>query len=97
LGRHCRQQRPSLTPAAAAAAAVSTGFSSLLQQDIARGRGMVDELFQGWGGTAGTQNAVLSSSDYLSQAAKTFNNIEDGEQLQLMLFVYNTVSGGLLG
>jgi hypothetical protein len=51
---------------------------SYLQQDIARGRGMVDELFQGWGGTAGTQNAVLSSSDYLSQAAKTFNNIEDG-------------------
>jgi hypothetical protein len=49
------------------------------QQDIARGRGMVDELFQGWGGTAGTQNAVLSSSEYLSQAAKTFNNIEDGE------------------
>jgi hypothetical protein len=48
------------------------------QQDIARGRGMVDELFQGWGGTAGTQNAVLSSSEYLSQAAKTFNNIEDG-------------------
>jgi hypothetical protein len=48
------------------------------QQDIARGRGMVDELFQGWGGTAGTANAVLSSSEYLSQAAKTFNNIEDG-------------------
>ncbi|KAF6256168.1 rubisco activase [Scenedesmus sp. NREL 46B-D3] len=48
------------------------------QQDIARGRGMVDELFQGWGGTAGTQNAVMSSTDYLSQAAKTFNNIEDG-------------------
>eukprot|EP00775_Hariotina_reticulata_P003393 gene3393-3667_t len=48
------------------------------QQDIARGRGMVDELFQGWGGTGGTANAVLSSSDYLSQAAKTFNNIEDG-------------------
>lgn len=39
---------------------------------------MVDELFQGWGGTGGTANAVLSSSEYLSQAAKTFNNIEDG-------------------
>jgi hypothetical protein len=50
-----------------------------LQQDIARGRGMVDELFQGWGGTAGTQNAVLSSSDYISQAQRTFNNVEDGE------------------
>lgn len=48
------------------------------QQDIARGRGMVDELFQGWGGTAGTQNAIMSSTDYLSQAAKSFNNIEDG-------------------
>jgi hypothetical protein len=55
-------------------------FSVLLcqQQDIARGRGMVDELFQGWGGTGGTANAVLSSTEYLSQAAKTFNNIEDG-------------------
>ncbi|KAF8061070.1 Ribulose bisphosphate carboxylase/oxygenase activase [Scenedesmus sp. PABB004] len=48
------------------------------QQDIARGRGMVDELFQGWGGVGGTQNAVLSSTEYMSQAAKTFNNIEDG-------------------
>jgi hypothetical protein len=48
------------------------------QQDIARGRGMVDELFQGWGGTAGTQNAIMNSTDYLSQAAKSFNNIEDG-------------------
>jgi hypothetical protein len=52
-----------------------------LQQDIARGRGMVDELFQGWGGTAGTANAIMSSTDYLSQAAKTFNNIEDGALL----------------
>jgi hypothetical protein len=38
-----------------------------LQQDITRGRGMVDELFQGFGGTAGTQNAIMSSSDYVSQ------------------------------
>jgi hypothetical protein len=37
------------------------------QQDIARGRGMVDELFQGWGGQGGTANAIMSSSDYLSQ------------------------------
>lgn len=61
---------------------VPVSFSPALcphqQQDIARGRGMVDELFQGWGGTAGTANAVLTSSEYLSQAAKTFNNIEDG-------------------
>jgi hypothetical protein len=48
------------------------------QQDITRGRGMVDELFQGWGGMGGTQNAIMSSQDYLSQAAKSFNNIEDG-------------------
>ncbi|WIA17650.1 hypothetical protein OEZ85_014455 [Tetradesmus obliquus] len=48
------------------------------QQDIARGRGMVDELFQGWGGTAGTQNAIMASSDYISQAQRTFNNVEDG-------------------
>lgn len=33
-----------------------------LQQDIARGRGMVDELFQGWGGQGGTANAILSST-----------------------------------
>ncbi len=39
---------------------------------------MVDELFQGWGGQAGTANAIMSSTDYLSQAAKSFNNIEDG-------------------
>lgn len=37
------------------------------QQDITRGRGMVDELFQGWGGMGGTQNAIMSSQDYLSQ------------------------------
>jgi len=48
------------------------------QQDIARGRGMVDELFQGWGGTAGTQNAIMSSNDYISTAQRTLGNIEDG-------------------
>jgi len=48
------------------------------QQDIARGRGMVDELFQGFGGQGGTQNAIMSSSDYISQAQKNYNNIEDG-------------------
>lgn len=31
---------------------------------------MVDELFQGWGGTGGTQNAVLSSTEYLSQVRR---------------------------
>jgi len=48
------------------------------QQDITRGRGMVDSLFQGGAGIGGTQNAVLSSSEYISQARTTFNNIEDG-------------------
>lgn len=48
------------------------------QQDITRGRMMVDSVFQGGGGMGGTHNAVLSSTDYLSQAQKSFNNIEDG-------------------
>jgi hypothetical protein len=39
---------------------------------------MVDELFQGWGGQAGTQNAIMASSDYISQAQRSFGNIEDG-------------------
>ena len=43
-----------------------------LQQDIARGRDMVDSLFQGFGsGMGGTHNAVLSSAEYLSTAGKT--------------------------
>eukprot|EP00877_Chromochloris_zofingiensis_P008191 jgi/Chrzof1/3625/Cz13g02230.t1_RCA2[v5.2] len=37
---------------------------------------MVDTLFQGY--QNGTQNAVLSSTEYLSNAARAFNNIEDG-------------------
>jgi hypothetical protein len=36
------------------------------QQDISRGRQMVDSLFQGGQGLGGTHNAVLSSTDYLS-------------------------------
>lgn len=48
------------------------------QQDIARGRQMVDSLFQGGGGMGGTHNAIMSSTDYLSTAARNFNNIEDG-------------------
>lgn len=40
-----------------------------LQQDITRGSGMVDSVFQGFGATAGggTHQAVLSSHEYLSQ------------------------------
>ena len=49
------------------------------QQDITRGRDMVDSLFQGKTvGIGGTHNSVLSSTDYLSNAARTLNNIEDG-------------------
>jgi hypothetical protein len=36
------------------------------QQDIQRGRQMVDSLFQGGQGMGGTHNAILSSADYLS-------------------------------
>lgn len=48
------------------------------QQDISRGKNMVDSLFQGAGGLGGTHNAVLSSSDYLSQARRSFDNLSDG-------------------
>ena len=49
------------------------------QQDIIRGRGMVDSLYQGFGtGMGGTANAILSSEDYLSNAQRSLNNIEDG-------------------
>jgi len=48
------------------------------QQDIQRGRLMVDSLFQGASGLDGTHNAVLSSAEYLATAARSFNNIEDG-------------------
>lgn len=40
------------------------------QQDIQRGKGMVDALFQGAVGL-GTQTAVLSSYDYISSAQRT--------------------------
>jgi hypothetical protein len=48
------------------------------QQDISRGKDMVDDLFQGGFGQGGTHNAVLSSADYLSNARRDFNNVEDG-------------------
>jgi SpoVK/Ycf46/Vps4 family AAA+-type ATPase len=48
------------------------------QQDISRGRDMVDSLYQGSYGMGGTHNAILSSEEYLSTAARNFNNIEDG-------------------
>jgi hypothetical protein len=39
---------------------------------------MVDSLFQGFQGQSGTQNAIMSSSDYISNAQRSFNNIEEG-------------------
>ena len=40
---------------------------------------MVDSLFQGKTvGMGGTHNSILNSTDYLSNAARTLNNIEDG-------------------
>ena len=54
-------------------------LQTVAQQDIGRGRGMVDSLFQGAGiGMGGTQNAILSSEEYLSTAQRNMNNIEDG-------------------
>ena len=49
-----------------------------VQEDITRGREKVDSVYQGQQGTGGTHNAVLSSSEYLSNSAKNLNNIEDG-------------------
>ncbi|KAI5072028.1 hypothetical protein GOP47_0012134 [Adiantum capillus-veneris] len=49
------------------------------QQDITRGKGMVDALFQGAVGV-GTQHAVMSSYDYISQGQRMFSmdNMKDG-------------------
>eukprot|EP00250_Pteridium_aquilinum_P009043 c18405_g1_i1 orf=487-1935(-) len=49
------------------------------QQDITRGKGMVDALFQGAVGV-GTQHAVMSSYEYLSTAQRNFqmDNMKDG-------------------
>lgn len=50
----------------------------MLQQDITRGRDMVDSLYQGFQGGGATHTAILSSEEYLSNAQRTLNNIEDG-------------------
>ncbi|WP_234309997.1 hypothetical protein, partial [Streptomyces sp. HNS054] len=49
------------------------------QQDITRGKGMVDSLFQAPVGD-GTHNPVLSSYEYISAGLRTFNldNTIDG-------------------
>jgi len=46
------------------------------QMDIARGRGMVDSKFQGGFGLGGTQNAIMTSQDYVSQGQKNLDNID---------------------
>jgi hypothetical protein len=48
------------------------------QQDITRGRNMVDSLYQGFQGTDGTHNSVMNSTEYLANSKRSFNNIEDG-------------------
>merc|ERR1712070_257619 len=45
------------------------------KQDIARGRDMVDSKFQGGYGMGGTHNAVMSSTDYISQGQKNLDNL----------------------
>jgi len=45
------------------------------QLDIHRGRGMIDYNFQGAAGLGGTHNVVQSSSDYMSQGLKTYDNV----------------------
>jgi len=48
------------------------------QMDIHRGRGMVEGVFQGQQGTDGTHNTIQTSSDYISQGLKTYDNMMDG-------------------
>lgn len=48
-----------------------------MQQDIMRGKQMVDSLFQG-AQDGGTHVAIMSSDEYLSQAQRNFNNLEEG-------------------
>ncbi|CAH9068019.1 unnamed protein product [Cuscuta europaea] len=46
------------------------------QQDITRGKGMVDSLFQAPAGT-GTHNAVLSSYDYISKGIRQYSPLDN--------------------
>merc|ERR1719316_1045454 len=48
------------------------------QQDITRGRNMVDSLYQGFQGTDGTHNAVLNSTEYLGSNKRSFSSVEEG-------------------
>merc|ERR1712087_694254 len=44
------------------------------QMDIHRGRGMITQEFQGAAGIGGTHNTIQTSSDYMSQGLKTYDN-----------------------
>merc|ERR1711943_164580 len=46
-----------------------------MDEDISRGRDMVDSKFQGGYGMGGTHNAVMSSTDYISQGQKNLDNL----------------------
>lgn len=47
------------------------------QQDIARGRNMVDAKFQGAQGLDGTHNAIMQSYDYVSQGLKDMSSMDN--------------------
>lgn len=83
---------PPATAAATAAAADAPLVCFSPQQDISRGRGMIDSLFQGGAGQGGTQNAILSSEEYLSQAQRHLNNIEVRLNLRLSIYQPSSIS-----
>ncbi|KAJ9513365.1 hypothetical protein QJQ45_001397 [Haematococcus lacustris] len=79
VGARAGSYRPTYKPTPGRWKSIDAGVdTSDDQQDIARGRGMVEDLFQGGQGMSGTANAIMSSSDYISSARATFNNVEDG-------------------
>jgi len=45
------------------------------QMDIARGRDMVDSLFQGASGMGGTHNAIMTSEEYRSQGQRDLSSV----------------------
>lgn len=53
---------------------------------------MIDSLFQGGAGQGGTQNAILSSEEYLSQAQRHLNNIEVRLNLRLSIYQPSSIS-----
>ena len=51
---------------------------------------MVDSLYQGGSGVGGTQNAIMSSEEYLSQAQRQLNNIQVRRRAAGRLPVFST-------